>query len=204
MHLRSLTAAGLLAGCLAAALVLPLQAKAAEPIGQLDLPSFSHLQSKATEVVDVTLGSWPLALASKFMNADDPEDAEVKKLISGIKSIAVRSYEFDSDFVYSKEDVDAVRSSSRPGLDATRADPQARQGPGRRGVRRARRRPRQGLCGRRQRAAQVHDPQFVGSIDLDQLAKLSAMWTCTSTWMTHWRDASDMSPDAARAANAAT
>ena len=73
------------------------------------LPSFSHLQSKATEVVDITLGTWPLALASKLMDADDAEDAEVKKLISGIKSIAIRSYEFDSDFAYSKEDVDAVR-----------------------------------------------------------------------------------------------
>jgi hypothetical protein len=74
------------------------------------LPSFSHLQSKATEVVDVTLGAWPLALASKFMEADDAESVEVKKLISGIKSIVVRSYEFDSDFAYSKEDVAAVRA----------------------------------------------------------------------------------------------
>jgi len=40
----------------------------------------------------------------------------VKKVLSGIKSIAVRSYEFDSDFVYSKEDVEAVRQQlSSPG-----------------------------------------------------------------------------------------
>jgi hypothetical protein len=68
------------------------------------------LQSKATEVVDVTLGAWPLALASKFMEADDAEDVEVKKLISGIKSIVVRSYEFDTDFAYSQQDIDAVRA----------------------------------------------------------------------------------------------
>jgi hypothetical protein len=91
-------------------LALPLLASAADPVGSLDLPSFSHLQSKATEVVDVTLGTWPLALASKLMEADDPESREMKKVISGIKSIAIRSYEFDSDFVYSKDDVDAVRS----------------------------------------------------------------------------------------------
>jgi len=116
MHLRSLAAAGFLAGCLAAALVLPLQATAADRSGKLDLPSFTHLQSKATEVVDITLGSWPLALASKFMEADDAENVEVKKLISGIKSIAVRSYEFDSDFAYSKEDVDTVRAQlAEPG-----------------------------------------------------------------------------------------
>ena len=100
MHLRFLALA---------TLALPLLASAAEPLGQLNLPSFTGLQSKASEVVDITLGTWPLALASKFMNADNPEDAEVKKVLSGIKSIAVRSYEFDSDFVYSKEDVDAVR-----------------------------------------------------------------------------------------------
>jgi hypothetical protein len=110
MRLRSFAAAGFLAGGLAAGLVLPLQAQAADPVGQLDLPSFSHLQSKATEVVDITLGTWPLALASKFMEADDAESAEVKELIAGIKSIAVRSYEFDSDFAYSKDDVDAVRA----------------------------------------------------------------------------------------------
>ena len=99
-----------------ATLALPLLASAAEPLGKLNLPAFSGLQSKASEVVDITLGSWPLALASKFMNSDNPEDAEIKKVISGIKSIAVRSYEFDSDFVYSKDDVEAVRKQlSAPG-----------------------------------------------------------------------------------------
>jgi hypothetical protein len=101
---------------LLATLALPLLVSAAEPLGQLNLPSFSGLQSKASEVVDITLGAWPLALASKFMNADNPEDAEVKKVLSGIKHIVVRSYEFDSDFVYSKEDVEAVRKQlSAPG-----------------------------------------------------------------------------------------
>jgi hypothetical protein len=61
-------------------------------------------------VVDVTLGACPLALASKFMEADDAEDVEVKKLISGIKSIVVRSYEFDTDFAYSQQDIDEVRA----------------------------------------------------------------------------------------------
>ena len=107
MYLRFLALAGL---------ALPLLASAAEPIGQLKIPAFSGLQSKASEVVDITLGAWPLALASKFMNSDNLEDAEVKKVLSGIKSIAVRSYEFDSDFVYSKDDVEAVRKQlSAPG-----------------------------------------------------------------------------------------
>ena len=101
---------------LLATLALPFLASSAEPLGQLNLPSFTGLQSKASEVVDITLGTWPLALATKFMDADNPEDAEVKKVLSGIKHIVVRSYEFDSDFVYSKEDVEAVRKQlSAPG-----------------------------------------------------------------------------------------
>ena len=101
MNLRILAALGL---------AFPLLAGAAEPVGRLDLPAFSHLQSKASEVVDITLGTWPLALASKLMEADDPESREMKKVLSGIKSVVVRSYEFDADFAYSKEDVDAVRA----------------------------------------------------------------------------------------------
>lgn len=101
MNLRILAVVGL---------AFPLLAAAAEPTGRLDLPAFSHLQSKASEVVDITLGTWPLALASKFMEADDAESREIKKVISGIKSIVVRSYEFDADHAYSKEDVDTVRA----------------------------------------------------------------------------------------------
>ena len=105
-----------LTACLAAGLAVPHVTAAAERAAKLELPSFSHLQSKATEVVDITLGTWPLTLASKFMDADDVDDAQVKKLLSGIKSIAIRSYEFDSDFAYSKDDVDAVRDQlSAPG-----------------------------------------------------------------------------------------
>jgi hypothetical protein len=107
--LRSLAPIAFLSACLAAGLAFPHLSAAADRGSILDLPSFSHLQSKATEVVDITLGTWPLTLASKLMDADDAEDAEVKKLLAGIKSIAIRSYQFDSDFVYSKEDVAAVR-----------------------------------------------------------------------------------------------
>jgi hypothetical protein len=110
MRLPVLAAISCLAGCLA----FPLLAAAEAP--QLDLPSFSHLQHQATEVVDITLGSWPLSIASKLMQADDPESAQMKKVISGLKSITVRSYQFDSDFVYSKADVDKVRKQlARPG-----------------------------------------------------------------------------------------
>jgi hypothetical protein len=52
----------------------------------------------------------PLGIAGWLMGDDDPESAEMKQLIKGLKSVRVRSYQFDSDFVYSKADLDQVRS----------------------------------------------------------------------------------------------
>lgn len=95
---------------LAACACLALPMLAAAESGKLKLPPFTHLQQKATEVVDITIGSLPLGIASWLMDEDDPESAEMKKLIMGLKSVRVRSYQFDSDFAYSKADVDAVRS----------------------------------------------------------------------------------------------
>jgi Domain of unknown function (DUF4252) len=110
MRMRIVAAVGCLASCLASPLLAAAQG------AQLDLPSFSHLEKQASEVVDVTLGTWPLTLASRLIEADDQQSAEIKKVMAGIKSVAVRSYAFDSDFVYSKRDVDAVRDQlSGPG-----------------------------------------------------------------------------------------
>jgi hypothetical protein len=77
---------------------------------RLKLPSFEHLESRAVESVDITFGRVPLRLASWFIGKEDPEDAELKEMLSSIRSLSVCHYRFDSDFVYSAEDLDAVRS----------------------------------------------------------------------------------------------
>ena len=100
--------------CLAFPMAFPMLAAARD--GELKLPSFAHLQQQATEVVDVTIGSWPLAIAARLIRDDDPDSAQTKALLKGLKTVVVRSYQFDADFVYSKEDIDAVRSQlSGPG-----------------------------------------------------------------------------------------
>jgi hypothetical protein len=76
----------------------------------LKMPSFTHLQNKATEVVDVDIGSLPLGIARLFMDDADPESAQMKAVLKDLKSIHVRSYRFDSDAEYSKSDVDTVRT----------------------------------------------------------------------------------------------
>jgi hypothetical protein len=90
--------------------VLALSAVAEARDPQLKLPAFSHLQSQAVESVNVTFGSVPLTFARWFLVNDDADSAELRSLLKGVKSMTVAHYEFASDFVYSKDDIEAVRT----------------------------------------------------------------------------------------------
>jgi hypothetical protein len=91
-----------------ATLALPASVSAAGP--QLQIPDFSHLRGKAVDSVDITLDGMLLNLVKKFAAADqDGERDEAIAILSDIKSLRVRNFEFDSDGVYSRADIDAVR-----------------------------------------------------------------------------------------------
>ena len=68
------------------------------------------LAEHATESVDVTLDQSMLSLASGFLDKDDPDEAQVKKLIAKLKGITVRSFEFDKAGQYSMADVQSMRA----------------------------------------------------------------------------------------------
>jgi Domain of unknown function (DUF4252) len=83
---------------------------------QLMLPEFKALEARATQSVNVSLDASLIALATQFLDADKPDDAAVRKAIGGIKGIYVRSFTFDSNFAYPKDEVDRVLSQlSAPG-----------------------------------------------------------------------------------------
>ena len=90
--------------------ILALPVLALSQGAPLKMPSFTHLEHKATEVVDVTLGALPLGIAGLFMDENDPETAQMKAVLKDLKSIQVRSYKFNSGAEYSKSDIDAVRA----------------------------------------------------------------------------------------------
>lgn len=92
----------------AVCLTLPLLATAQSP--QLKVPSFEDLKEHATEAVDVTLGSIPLHLASWLMNDGDPDSAEVKKTLQGLKSVQIRSFQFGADYTYPQAEIDQLRA----------------------------------------------------------------------------------------------
>jgi len=76
-------------------------------------PSLDRLASKASDVVDVTMDSNLLQLASRFLSDKDSDDAKVKKLIAGLKGIYVRSYEFEKTGEYQESDVEPIRAQLR-------------------------------------------------------------------------------------------
>jgi hypothetical protein len=97
-----------------ACLLLPVLAAAHGP--ELRLPALDGLKQNARESVDITIGSWTLGIMSWLMDDRDPQSADVKKMLKRLKKVHVRSYEFDSDFLYPEAEIDALRSQlSGPG-----------------------------------------------------------------------------------------
>ncbi len=106
----------LLAFILGTAGAVHAQAPQSPGRGQLRIPEFSGLVEKANESVTVSLDSRLLGLGCRFLDASDPEQADAKKVCTGLTGIFVRSFTFDEDFAYPKGDVESVRKQlSAPG-----------------------------------------------------------------------------------------
>jgi hypothetical protein len=86
-------------------IVLPLAAQ------QIKLPpAIEKLSDRASNVVDVNLDGAMLQLASRFLSDKDPDEAKVKKLVMGLKSITVKSFEFDHGGEYEPKDLADLRA----------------------------------------------------------------------------------------------
>lgn len=95
----------LLGAAIAAAMIVPGWGQ------DLTMPvNLAKLADHATETVDVSLDASMLQLASRFLSKDDPDQVRVKQIVSKLKGVYVRSFEFDKDGQYSKGDVEAIRS----------------------------------------------------------------------------------------------
>jgi hypothetical protein len=89
---------------------------AAAPNARLTLPDFSALSKKASESVTITLDPNLLAMAARFLDSKDPEEAQTIEVIKGLQGIYIRSFTFDSDGAYRASDIEAIRTQlSAPG-----------------------------------------------------------------------------------------
>ncbi len=76
----------------------------------LPSPVEKELAARAVDVTEVTLDKNMLGFAAKFLNDKDDDQSHVRKLISGLKGIYVRDYEFDKEGQYSMDDVAKLRA----------------------------------------------------------------------------------------------
>ncbi|HEY6803171.1 MAG TPA: DUF4252 domain-containing protein [Pyrinomonadaceae bacterium] len=80
---------------------------------RIQLGNLDHLATKASDTVDVTIDERLIQLAAKVFNEKDDDEAQIKKLVQGLKGIYVRSFEFDVDNAYAATDVDSIRAQLR-------------------------------------------------------------------------------------------
>jgi hypothetical protein len=92
------------------ALILAALVCAAGPgLAQLTI-NLDHLAKQAKESVEITLDGELLRLAGRFLSSSKPDEVKAKEVVSGLKSIYVRSFEFDRTGAFSESDIDAIRS----------------------------------------------------------------------------------------------
>lgn len=58
-------------------------------------------------------GQFDASDREQVLSNDDPEDAQIKKLVTGLKRIVVRSFEFEHTGEYLESDLDAVHNQLR-------------------------------------------------------------------------------------------
>ena len=79
---------------------------------RIQLSSLDHLAAKAKQTIDVNIDERLIRITAKFLS-DDDDEKKVKELITGIKGIYVKSFEFENDAEFSAADVETIRTQLR-------------------------------------------------------------------------------------------
>ena len=82
---------------------------------RLQINQLDSLANKASETVDVKLDEHLMQMTAKFFVSKDPDDAEIRELIKGVKGIYVKSFTFEKEGEYSPAEIDSVMSQLRGG-----------------------------------------------------------------------------------------
>ena len=98
---------------LAGLLVLGATTTAMAQNPRIQTSQLDALAAKASETVDVNIDESLMALATKFLSSKDEDERKVKELVSGLKGIYVKSFEFESEGQYTDADLESIRSQLR-------------------------------------------------------------------------------------------
>lgn len=98
---------------LALLLSLSVSATARAQNARIEMGQLDHLGAKASETVDVNIDERLMQITGKFLSSKDPDEVKIKELVSGLKGIYVKSFEFERDGGYSQTDIESIRSQLR-------------------------------------------------------------------------------------------
>ena len=98
---------------LAVLLVLGATATAMAQNPRIQTSQLDGLAAKANETVDVNIDESLMALTTRFLSSKDDDERKVKELVSGLKGIYVKSFQFESEGQYTDADLDSIRSQLR-------------------------------------------------------------------------------------------
>ncbi len=94
-------------------LIIALAATTKAQEAKIQMSHLDHLAAKASETIDVNVDERLIQFATKVFNDRDIDEAKIKKFVSGLKGIYVKSFEFDDDNVFSSADIDTIRNQMR-------------------------------------------------------------------------------------------
>lgn len=94
-----------------AALAVPAGAQTAP--GRLRLESLERLAPQAAETVNIEIDGILIKFAGSILSDEDADERAVKELVTGLRGVYVRSYEFKSAGQFAEADVAAVREQLR-------------------------------------------------------------------------------------------
>ncbi|SRR6266404_3428593 len=80
---------------------------------KLQMDQLDFLANKASDTVDVKLDERLMQTTAKFFSGKDPDDAEIREVLKGVKGIYVKRFEFEREGEYSQTDLESIRSQFR-------------------------------------------------------------------------------------------
>jgi hypothetical protein len=80
---------------------------------RLQLADLDKLEARAANTVDVTLDGKLLQIATPWLDPKKPDEAAIRELITGLKGIYVKVFQFEKEGEYSMADVESVRNQLR-------------------------------------------------------------------------------------------
>ena len=80
---------------------------------RIQMSGLDHLAAKASQTVDVSIDERLIRIAAKVFSEQKEDEREIKKLLTGLKGIYVKSFQFEAQNQYATADIESIRTQLR-------------------------------------------------------------------------------------------